>query len=76
MHLMKEGKNVPFNDSIVLMSKPSRYTSLIIELTLPTAPKAMTMPTLILLRRSKSLSIKTEIGIKTNVQSAKTLMMP
>lgn len=64
------------NPFIVLKLRPSRYTILKIELTLPTAPRPMTILTLILLLRSSSLSTRTLIGINTNVQSAITLMMP
>lgn len=55
---------------------PRRYTMRNILETLPTAPRPITMLTEILDRRSRSLSMRTDIGIRTNVQSAITLITP
>jgi hypothetical protein len=57
-------------------SKPRRYTMRIILDTLPTAPSAMTILTEILARRSSSLSRRTQMGMRTKVQSATTLIAP
>lgn len=61
---------------VSLTKRPERYTIRMMLLMLPTAPSAMTRPTLILALRSRALSSKTEIGIRTKVQSAITLMEP
>jgi len=44
--------------------------------TLPTAPSAMTILTEILERRSRSLSMRTQMGMRTKVQSATTFSVP
>jgi hypothetical protein len=68
--------NLPLNPPPITRLSPFKYTILATELTLPTAPNPITILTLILLLRSKSLSNSTLIGINTNVQSAKILMTP
>lgn len=56
--------------------RPLRYTMRRMLDTLPTAPRPMTILTLIFERRSISLSTRVAIGMSTNVQSAITLIMP
>jgi hypothetical protein len=72
---LKEDDNI--RDKAVGTSiNPRRYTIRMILEMLPTAPRAITMLTDTLDRVSRSLSIRTEIGTKTKVQSAITLSVP
>ena len=71
----KEGKNLRLTPPCPI-KVPFKNTMRIMLDTLPMAPSAITRLTEILDRRSRSLSRRMKMGIKTNVQSERTLSVP
>jgi hypothetical protein len=73
--MLKARGNLLLNP-VGLSISPRKYTMRMMLDTLPTAPRAMTILTEILERRSRLLSRRTEMGISTKVQSAIMLIAP